>query len=697
MDYVIAQKDKFQRDFMKLNGDLQERVHRAISELEDNPNTIRGDTVKPLKGYKDLWRYRIGDFRLIYAVFQKLQLVQLLGVGPRGEIYKRFRFTPDEPEFINYSQLLEDTLNPGIPTPSEWESFTRPVRNARQNSELPYLLTRNQLEDWNIPQENHHFFVSCRSEDELLNCGGPDEYISYIVECMWPTTMEDVAQQPNWLLQSPDDLIRYADGDLIGFLLLLDREQDEYVNWAMDGPTLVKGGPGSGKSTVALYRIRKLVEQSSMRGNQQPEILFITYTNALVKASEQQLNRLLTDFPARVRTATLDKIAMEIVRKKDGNWEMANSREIDTAIAKAKASFSSPINNIREEYLADEILWVIEGQSLNSLDEYINKANRVGRGRAFSPTMREAMWRIYQDVKHQLNSNGKHTWGELRTQATNLLKKGFLGKKWDYVVIDEAQDLTPMALSLAVELCKDSRGVFLTADASQSIYNRGFAWINVHDSLRLKGRTRILLRNYRTTRQIAEAANNMIESTGAGDEEILKQFYVHVGPKPTIYASNYETEGLKWMVGEIKIACRELRLPPKSVAVLVKTKDLGERVSSQLTSLGLLTHYVEGRNLDLEQPGAKVLTIHSAKGLEFPIVALPYFEEGIFPWTADGSATPDEIQIHENHEMRLVYVAWTRAMRRLFVTYRQGHASPFRILLDDSYWRIITSKTALGQ
>lgn len=694
MTFVIAFKDEFTSDLIKLNRDLQERVYKGIKELEGSPDSVRGDTIKPLKGHKALWRYRVGDFRIIYAVFKQKQggLVQLLGVGPRGEIYKRFRYTPDEPEFENYSKLLEETLNPDVPTPSELGVFSHPTRESLLDSKLPYLLTRPQLEEWNIPQEYHHFFVKCRAEGELLDCGGPDEYISYIVERMWPASMEDVAQQPNWLLQNPDDLTRYADGDLIGFLLLLDKEQNEYVNWALEGPTLVKGGPGSGKSTVALYRIRKIIEHARENGEKQPEILFITYTNALVNASEQQLNRLLSAFSARVRTATLDKIAMEIVSAKNGYWDMAKSWEIVEAIANAKASFSSPLDNISDDYLADEINWVIEGQNLHSLNEYKNKetTNRSGRGRAFPPTIREAMWRVYQDVKRQTNYNNKHTWGELRTQALNLLKTGFWGKRWDYVIIDEAQDLTPTALSLAVELCKDPKGVFLTADASQSIYNRGFAWKNVHNTLRVQGRTRILQRNYRTTRQIAEAANDMIQNTGAGDEEILKQFYVHVGPKPAIYASDNEAQGLKWLAHEVKIACRQLRLPPKSVAILVKTNREAAEVAKKLTSFGLLTNYIKGRDLNIEQPGAKAITIKSAKGLEFPIIAVPFFEEGIFPWRQPGNATPDEIQILENHEIRLLFVAWTRTMRRLFVTYRKGHESPFRVLLDDIHWRIAT-------
>jgi len=53
------------------------------------------------------------------------------------------------------------------------------------------------------------------------------------------------------------------EGELLTFLLKLSPEQEKYARWSpqVTGPTLVKGGPGTGKSTVALYRIRSLLEQ----------------------------------------------------------------------------------------------------------------------------------------------------------------------------------------------------------------------------------------------------------------------------------------------------------------------------------------------------------------------------------------------------------------------------------------------------
>ena len=58
------------------------------------------------------------------------------------------------------------------------------------------------------------------------------------------------------------------------------------------------------------------------------------------------------------------------------------------------------------------------------------------------------------------------------------------------------------------------------------------------------------------------------------------------------------------------------------------------------------------------------MTIHSAKGLEFPIVFLPGMEDGIFPGT-QSIMNPEEIE----EERRLAYVALTRAKRKIYVTH----------------------------
>lgn len=706
MTYILAMKPSFSADFLNLNRDLQERVVAALSEMEVDPITPRGDTIKKLRYHENLYRYRIGDYRLIYAAYTKSDLVQLLGIGPRGEIYERIGYRPDEPRYADYSSVLEQALDPNRETPAEWLQYARPRAQQDSSRTLPFRLTSELLTRWRIPSEYHAYFLDCKTEDQLQNCGAPDRYILHLIDCLWPATAEQVVEQPNLHVEKPDDLSRYAAGELLDFLLLLDTEQEKFVDWSLRGPTLVKGGPGSGKSTVAMYRVRALVKSAidgkSFESGEKIRILFTTYTNSLVEFSRQLIEHLLEGIPAEqveLKVSTLDRLAWHIVEECDGRPNMADSRDLSYALASARTVFSpqgssalesalvsNALSALREDYLLEEFEWTIEGQGLKTLDAY-QAADRSGRGYAFDARMRAAVWNLYQHTHRFLKILGKTTWGELRLRVLELLEHGQVAKKWDYVIIDEAQDLTPAALALCVELCKSPQGIFLTADASQSLYNKGFAWKNVHESLRVAGRTRLLKRNYRTSRQIAEAAASILRHMGAGDEEVLDQFFVHVGPRPIIYEAEDEMDAFLWLAENLSAAANELHLPANSIAILAPNNQLAEEAASFLSQFGLETTYVSGKSINLHTLQAKALTIHSSKGLEFPIVAVPYVEAGLIPRDLPDERA-DDLEKHLEQERRLLFVGLTRAMRRLFVVYRRGVISSFLESINERQWDI---------
>ena len=60
----------------------------------------------------------------------------------------------------------------------------------------------------------------------------------------------------------------------------------------------------------------------------------------------------------------------------------------------------------------------------------------------------------------------------------------------------------------------------------------------MHEDLNVAGRTRILRRNYRSTRQIAAAAADILAPMSGVDNDVMQQEYVHSGPKPVIYGAD---------------------------------------------------------------------------------------------------------------------------------------------------------------
>lgn len=222
-----------------------------------------------------------------------------------------------------------------------------------------------------------------------------------------------------------------------------------------------------------------------------------------------------------------------------------DERQLATAIA-----------DLRDHYLLEEFAWVIEGQNCRREADYL-AATRAGRGIPFPAKTRQAVWALYESYRQQLEANGCLTWGALILLALDEVKDGRFSQRWDYVIVDEAQDLPPAAPALAVELCANPAGVFLTADANQSLYNQGFRWRAVHESLNVSGRTRILRRNYRSTQQIATAAANIMSATPDFDDEALRQEYLHTGPRPFIYAAVGSEDQARWIARQIVQSARQ--------------------------------------------------------------------------------------------------------------------------------------------
>lgn len=81
--------DEFIKSLRKVDRKTQGRILEAIKTICENPMELKGDTNKPLSGsLEGLWRYRIGDFRLIFQPNQSTNNVLLLSFSSRGSAYK---------------------------------------------------------------------------------------------------------------------------------------------------------------------------------------------------------------------------------------------------------------------------------------------------------------------------------------------------------------------------------------------------------------------------------------------------------------------------------------------------------------------------------------------------------------------------------------------------------------------------------
>jgi superfamily I DNA/RNA helicase/mRNA-degrading endonuclease RelE of RelBE toxin-antitoxin system len=668
------------RELFGFPSKLMHQLWEKVNMLLQNP-LPDGKLKKKIKSRKNLYRLRIGDYRVFYTFGDRW--VCLLGIRPRKEEYKNIPSykkpceIPAEMEFDNEDFSEEPVRNPDF---NHWHMKS----TDKAGTPLPYRITREWLEELKVPPGYHEVLINCKTEEELLDLTIPEDIILRVLENQLHPNLDEVIQQPDLAVLDTRDLIKYKEGDLIGFLLRLDTEQEKLTDWALKGPTLIKGGPGTGKSTIALYRIRSILGTEVRSGENCPKILFTTYTNALIKFSVQLLEQLVGDKAKHVTVATADKVARDIVLKRLKDVKIADYRKQKEVLEQLRESLFKDSLNLRSDFLLEEFNWVIEGQNIKTLEQYL-KSNRAGRGLALRASVRKTIWDLYNALITKLNGEELYTFGQIRITALEMVREGIYGEKFDYVLIDEAQDLTPVSLSLLVEICKSKEGIFLAADAGQSIYSRGFSWPEVNEKLCFKGRVRRLKRNYRSTREISRAATAFLQGKKTGNEKVNADICVHSGPKPVL--RGYKSKEEQWQIATffIREMSKFLRLKTCSTAILTPRNDLGYEAAEAMTELGLPSALMKGHELRLDSTEVKVLTMHSAKGLELPIVVIIGLQDGIIP------RLPDDLQEEEKDGeimsfRRLLYVSMTRAMRGLLVLYPEDAPSIFVNDLINDYW-----------
>ena len=92
-DWGFKITDQFMRSTKKLDKTLEGRILEAIMKLRSSPTTSSGDTIKPLTGdLEGFWRYRIGDYRLIYKPVEKFREILLISFSSRGSVYSLYNY-----------------------------------------------------------------------------------------------------------------------------------------------------------------------------------------------------------------------------------------------------------------------------------------------------------------------------------------------------------------------------------------------------------------------------------------------------------------------------------------------------------------------------------------------------------------------------------------------------------------------------
>ncbi len=687
--WLLTLKPAFLNQMLALAPKAMAQVQKKLALLVEDPSPD-AKVKKKLKYMDgDLHRLRSGDYRIFYTY--RKPYVSVLSLVRRDDD------TYDDtvpPEFLGG---LDPKVGPQK-TAQAWDRWiTQPVSTTQTS--LKAKITEELLENLRVPQAYFKTLLPLESEEALFEAENvPEEVRLRVHDALVEKPLDEVMRQPDLVAHDIDDLLRFKEGELLGFLLRLNPEQEKYVSWAKSakGPTLLKGGPGTGKSTVALYRVRTMIEVLKKSGVTKPRLLFTTYTKALVEFSRQLLESLLGDDARFVEVRTADSLARKISASALQGTEVATgpllkrllresveSVEFTGNILEQRAQ-TQTLKKLGSDYLLEEITGVIQARGLADIEAYAT-APRPGRLQGLNRLQRRAVWACHERLGVLLAQRKRVTWPMLRAVAADVVAAGKGPTPYDGVIVDEVQDLDPCAIRMLVGLVQDTGRLYLTADANQSIYGGGFRWKDVHKDLKFVGRTGVLKANHRSTKELGQAAQAYL-SNGVLDED-HEGTYVHSGPTPAVRAVHDEADQSALLARFLPAAAKEFRLGLAACAVLVPDKDTGQELAEDLRARGLKATFMSSHDLDLSQPGIKVLPLQAAKGLEFPVVALAGFLDGEYPYTKakDSQQMQQEAQ---GRARRTVYVAMTRAMRALLVIVPQGTQAPLFTGFGPPLWNM---------
>jgi hypothetical protein len=252
------------------------------------------------------------------------------------------------------------------------------------------------------------------------------------------------------------------------------------------------------------------------------------------------------------------------------------------------------------------------------------------------------------------------------------------GGQYTALLIDEAHDFEDAWLQMAARLVSPATNSLLVMyDDAQSIYQkkrRKFNFASV--GIQAQGRTAILKLNYRNTAEVLalamHCAQSLLQEQAETDDRMQT---VHPatagrrGPLPLLIEARNGLDEAQAVADQIASALAD-GMASGDVAVLARTKKLLEPIGRALVQRGIAIQTMAGRDFrrfDWLKPTVKLLTLHSAKGLEFPLVCIV----GL-----DAMPLRDEPM---DEEARLLYVGMTRATQRLVLSAAGGSAMVDRV------------------
>lgn len=329
----------------------------------------------------------------------------------------------------------------------------------------------------------------------------------------------------------------------------LNEKQEEAVNFK-DGPCLVLAGAGSGKTKVLTERIIKLIDTGVSPYN----ILAITFTNKAAKEMKDRISIKLDDFSDNIYVGTFHSFGLKVIRENykdlgfDRNISIIDREDMNSIIKKILKELDVDVKLVPIKYVINKISFA-KNENL-SPEEY----SKFMKG-----YIDEKVIKVYSKYVSVLKSNNSVDFDDLLVLPLKLFKQNneILEKyqnHYKYILVDEYQDTNTVQYELCKVLASKYKNIFVVGDIDQSIY--GWRGANFENILNFEkdykdSKLIILEENYRSTKNILDAANSVVKHNVKRKEKNLVSTK-DIGEKIKYIRCCSEIDEAKTVVDEIK-------------------------------------------------------------------------------------------------------------------------------------------------
>lgn len=460
---------------------------------------------------------------------------------------------------------------------------------------------------------------------------------------------------------SADDIKRIAEAkELNKWMLFLHPSQKRLVSINAEGPVLVEGGPGTGKTVLAIHRAVYLA-QNVYKKSEGKRILLCTYSKKLAKYISQNVEILCKQ---RNVENNIDVLSVDsYISKRLGT--RVPQPDLNGFNLLFKKTYVSKKWKYPLAFYKDEYLHVIERLGIYSIDAYL-EAERHGRKKALGKNERTEVWRFFAELFSAQREKGIYTFGNKAYMLSNALESGQLLPTYDAVLIDETQDLEPIkikALSKCVKSLKN--GLMLFSDSNQRIFNL-FSWKNEVD-INVVGRSFYLNVNYRTTKQISDFALALLPEIHKKEDYLKNYKSIVMGNIPIRREFPGRAKEFEAIISTIdKLA--KMGINRGEVCVAFPNGNEMDRFIESLTQYQIDYEILRDDTLPGNGGKVNVCTCKAIKGLEFDCIIMACSEL----YQKEFDAFDELLEAKKEQTYFEQYVVATRARDYLFVTGVEG-------------------------